>query len=61
MTENCQFPKAIMVLGLLLAIGMATAAFILGVLAKRAVSGQQFIIVKGWQKNQSKRIVRNDD
>jgi hypothetical protein len=47
MTENSQFPKAIMVLGLSLAIGMATAAFILGVQAKRAVSGQQFITVKG--------------
>jgi uncharacterized protein len=47
MTENNQFPKAIMVLGLLLAIGMATAAFILGVQAKRAVSGQQSITVKG--------------
>jgi uncharacterized protein len=45
--NSSQFPKAIMVLGLLLAIGMATAAFILGVQAKRAVSGQQSITVKG--------------
>lgn len=35
------------ILGLLLAIGMASAAFILGVQAKRAVSGQQSITVKG--------------
>ncbi len=48
MNENNQFPKAIVVLGLLLAIGMASAAFILGVQAKRAVSGQQSITVKGW-------------
>jgi len=47
MTENNQFPKAIMVLGLLLAISMAIAAFILGVQAKRAVSGQQSVTVKG--------------
>lgn len=48
MTNNSnQFSKAIMVLGLLLAIGMATAAFILGVQAKRAVAGQQNISVKG--------------
>jgi hypothetical protein len=47
MTENSQFPKAIVALGLLLAIGMATAAFILGVQAKRAVAGQQSITVKG--------------
>ncbi len=47
MNENNQFPKAIVVLGLLLAIGMASAAFILGVQAKRAVSGQQSITVKG--------------
>ena len=36
-----------MILGLLLALGMASAAFILGVQAKRAVSGQQSITVKG--------------
>ncbi|MGB7815677.1 MAG: SIMPL domain-containing protein [Methylotenera sp.] len=47
MTEQKDFPKAMMVLGLLLAIGMASAAFILGVQAKRAVSGQQSITVKG--------------
>lgn len=35
------------ILGLLLAIGMASAAFILGVQAKRAVSGQKSITVKG--------------
>ncbi|MES2500803.1 MAG: SIMPL domain-containing protein [Pseudomonadota bacterium] len=45
--ENIQFSTAIVVLGLLLAIGMASAAFILGVQAKRAVSGQQSITVKG--------------
>ncbi len=45
--EHNQFPKAIILLGLLLAIGMASAAFILGVQAKRAVSGQQSITVKG--------------
>ena len=42
-----RFSTAIIVLGLLLAIGMASAAFILGVQAKRAVSGQQSITVKG--------------
>ena len=47
MTENKDFSKAIVVLGLLLAIGMASAAFILGVQAKRAVAGQQSISVKG--------------
>lgn len=47
MTENKSFSNAIIVLGLLLAIGMASAAFILGVQAKRAVSGQQSITVKG--------------
>jgi len=47
MTENKSFFKSMTVLGLLLAIGMASAAFILGVQAKRAVSGQQNISVKG--------------
>jgi len=51
MTENVaqhkNFFKAMTILGLLLAIGMASAAFILGVQAKRAVSGQQSITVKG--------------
>jgi uncharacterized protein len=46
-TNSSQFPKAIIILGLLLAMGMATAAFILGVQAKRAVAGQQSITVKG--------------
>ena len=47
LTDQKDFSKAIVVLGLLLAIGMASAAFILGVQAKRAVSGQQSITVKG--------------
>ncbi len=47
MTEHNNLYKAMTVLGLLLAIGMASAAFILGVQAKRAVSGQQSITVKG--------------
>lgn len=47
MTENKSFLNAMTVLGLLLAIGMASAAFILGVQAKRAVTGQQSITVKG--------------
>jgi len=47
MDENKSFFNAMTVLGLLLAIGMASAAFILGVQAKRAVSGQQSITVKG--------------
>lgn len=47
MTEHKSYSNAIIVLGLLLAIGMASAAFILGVQAKRAVSGQQSITVKG--------------
>lgn len=47
MTENKSFLNAMTVLGLLLAIGMASAAFILGVQAKRAVMGQQSITVKG--------------
>lgn len=47
MTENKSFVNAMTVLGLLLAIGMASAAFILGVQAKRAVVGQQSITVKG--------------
>ena len=45
--EHKNFSNAIIVLGLLLAIGMASAAFILGVQAKRAVAGQQSITVKG--------------
>ncbi len=47
LADSKQFSTAIIVLGLLLAIGMASAAFILGVQAKRAVSGQQSITVKG--------------
>lgn len=47
MTESKSFFKAMTILGLLLALGMASAAFILGVQAKRAVSGQQSITVKG--------------
>lgn len=47
MSENKDFSKALIILGLLLAIGMASAAFILGVQAKRAVAGQQSITVKG--------------
>ena len=47
MTENKSFLNAMTVQGLLLAIGMASAAFILGVQAKRAVVGQQSITVKG--------------
>lgn len=47
MAENKNFFNAMTVLGLLLAIGMASAAFILGVQAKRAMVGQQNITVKG--------------
>ncbi len=47
MTDNKSLSNAMIILGLLLAIGMASAAFILGVQAKRAVSGQQSITVKG--------------
>jgi len=47
MTKNKNFLNAMTVLGLLLAIGMASAAFILGVQAKQAVVGQQTITVKG--------------
>lgn len=45
--EHKNFSNAIIVLGVLLALGMASAAFILGVQAKRAVAGQQSITVKG--------------
>ena len=45
MTEQKRFLSAMTILGLLLAIGMSSAAFILGVQAKRAVSGQQTIAV----------------
>ena len=47
MPENKQFLNAMTILGLLLALGMASAAFILGIQAKRAVMGQQNITVKG--------------
>ena len=59
MSENKSFLNAMAVLGLLLAIGMASAAFILGVQAKRAVSGQQSITVKVWQKSRLKQIAQN--
>ncbi len=45
--ENKSFVSAMTILGLTLAIGMASAAFILGMQAKRAVTGQQSITVKG--------------
>ncbi len=47
MSEQNNSFKAMAVLGILLAIGMSAAAFILGVQGKRAVSGQQSITVKG--------------
>ncbi len=47
MNENKSFFNAMTILGILLAIGMAGAAFILGTQAKRAVIGQQSITVKG--------------
>jgi len=47
MSEQNNLFKAMAVLGILLAIGMSSAAFILGVQGKRAVSGQQSITVKG--------------
>ncbi len=42
-----QSTLAMTILGVLLALGMSGAAFILGVQAKKAVSGQQSITVKG--------------
>jgi len=45
--EDKQLSRAIAILGISLALGMACAAFILGVQAKRAVTGQQTITVKG--------------
>jgi hypothetical protein len=42
-----QLSTAMAVLGLLVALGMSSAAFILGVQAKKAASGQQSITVKG--------------
>jgi hypothetical protein len=47
MSEQNNLFKAMAVLGILLAVGMSVAAFILGVQGKRAVSGQQTITVKG--------------
>lgn len=47
MAQTNDYSKPIMILGLLLAMGMASAAFILGVQAKRAVAGNQSISVKG--------------
>lgn len=47
MNEQNNLFKAMAVLGILLAVGMSAAAFILGVQGKRAVSGQQTITVKG--------------
>lgn len=45
--EDKQLSRAMAVLGVTLALGMSVAAFILGVQAKRAVTGQQSITVKG--------------
>jgi uncharacterized protein len=42
-----QSTLAMTILGILLAMGMSSAAFILGVQAKKAASGQQSITVKG--------------
>ena len=42
-----QLSIAMAILGLLLALGMSSAAFILGVQAKKAATSQQFITVKG--------------
>ena len=47
MTDYKSLSNAMIVLGLLLAIGMASAAFILGVQAKRAVAAAKLITVKG--------------
>jgi uncharacterized protein len=47
MENQKQFFQSMAVLGLLLALGMSMAAFILGVQAKKAASGQQNITVKG--------------
>ena len=47
MTEHKNFLNSMAILGLLLAIGMASAAFILGLQAKRALTTQQSITVKG--------------
>lgn len=45
--EDKQLSRAMAVLGVTLALGMSSAAFILGVQAKRAATGQQTITVKG--------------
>lgn len=47
MNEQNNLFKAMVALGIFLAIGMSAAAFILGVQGKRAMSGQQSITVKG--------------
>ena len=47
MTERNNLLKGLTALGILLAIGMSASSFILGVQAKRAMSGQQSIAVKG--------------
>lgn len=47
MSEQKQFFNAMMVLGLLLALGMASGAFILGIQARHALATQQTITVKG--------------
>jgi len=44
---NKELSRAIMVLGLLLAIGLAVAAFIFGAQAKHLGAGRQSISVKG--------------
>lgn len=47
MQDRNQLFNAMAILGILLAIGMSAAAFILGVQGKSAVTGQQTIAVKG--------------
>lgn len=47
MNEQNNLFKAMVALGIFLAVGMSAAAFILGVQGKRAMSGQQSITVKG--------------
>lgn len=47
MSEQKYFFNAMTALGLLIALGMASAAFIIGVQAKHALSSQQSITVKG--------------
>lgn len=47
MQDKNQLFNAMAILGILLAIGMSAAAFILGMQGKNAISGQQSITVKG--------------